>query len=205
MSVLPARFTGHRLGDAAAPVVVQLYMDYNCPFCKKSFLKFVDEVIPHYDKNLPGKVQFWLMHQIQPWHAQSLHLAEAALAVERLNPAAVWSFSRVLYDKIEQFSDRAVVNKSRSQLNEELADLAAAAPIGVDRAKFLELLALVGSDNNGNSLIGDVKWWVRYSRQLGIHMSPTVQVNGIIEASYGSAWSLEQITDMIAPFIAGTR
>jgi len=70
--------------------------------------------------------------------------------------------------------------------------------VGVDEGRFLELLkvndkpAEDGSLNIGNGVTNDLKLLVKAARLTGVHVSPTVIFNGIVENSISSGWTKEQ-------------
>lgn len=120
---------------------------------------------------------------------------EAAIAVERLDPSKFWAFSDALFAVSPQFYDEAVYDESRPQTYERLADLAAKS-VDIDKQAMLELLAVkpaVGEPTNaGNEISNDLKLFIRQARQTSIHVSPTVVVDGIVDNSFSSGWTVEQ-------------
>ena len=91
-----------------------------------------------------------------------------------------------------------VWDKSRAQLYEELATLAAGS--GADRAAVAAKLARVeveGQHNTGNATTNTLKLYTKWTRSRGLHVTPTVLVNGIVDDSVSSGWSLEQWTEYL--------
>lgn len=94
--------------------------------------------------------------------------------------------------------DDNVWDKSRAQLYEELATLAAGS--GADRAAVAAKLARVeveGQHNTGNATTNTLKLYTKWTRSRGLHVTPTVLVNGIVDDSVSSGWSLEQWTEYL--------
>jgi len=52
MAVSLAQLAAHRLGSAAAPIVLEFYHDYCCPFSRRSFERVTKELFPHYVRRL---------------------------------------------------------------------------------------------------------------------------------------------------------
>ncbi|KAJ1980040.1 hypothetical protein H4R34_002602 [Dimargaris verticillata] len=102
MALVSPGNVGHRLGSAAAPVVLEAYLDYVCPFSKRFYTRFVQEVFPYVEQQYPGQVQFIFRHQVQPWHPQSSMVHEAALAVEQVSPDAFFPFSNQVFENQEE-------------------------------------------------------------------------------------------------------
>ena len=55
--------------------------------------------------------------------------------------------------------------------------------------------------NSGNSLTADVKYHIKYSRKHGVHVSPTVFVNGLEEEEISSSWTKEQWNDFLGELV----
>lgn len=54
---------------------------------------------PYVEQKYPNQIQFIFRQQVQPWHATSTAVHEAALAVEKINPAKFFEFSDALFDR----------------------------------------------------------------------------------------------------------
>lgn len=185
-------FLGHRAGSNVAKTVVEIYLDYCCPFSKKAYFTMVKDVVPYFNENHKDTLQFVFRHQVQPWHPQSSYTHEAGLAVERVDSSKFFDFSSVLFENQEMFNDANTLNKTRAEIYNSLADLAES--VGVDKSKFLELLKLT---DGGNSVTPDMKWFLKVSRQNSIHVSPTVLVNGLIDNSASSSWTLDNWKELL--------
>ncbi|ANB15118.1 hypothetical protein AWJ20_2738 [Sugiyamaella lignohabitans] len=191
MSISP-RYLSHRLGSGGAHTI-EIYLDYVCPNSKRAFETLL-KVFPEAEKANPGQFQFIFRHQIQPWHPSSTLVAEAGIAVAKLAPTKFWDFSAALFKESDQYYDEAVWNETRGQTYERLADLAHHS-VGLEKTKFLDLVTVAPANppkNAGNKLDKDVKAFVRQSRQNGIHFSPTVVVDGIIDPSIDSHFDVEK-------------
>ena len=86
----------------------------------------------------------------------------------------------------------------------EMLAATAAEATGVDRLAVLERVAFLGtSPNAGNSVGQLIKFYAKHGRKRGIHVTPTVLVNGIEEGDISSSWSLGQWTDYLDAKLAG--
>jgi protein-disulfide isomerase len=89
-----------------------------------------------------------------------------------------------------------MVNETRNQTYKRLSSLAASS-IGVNESDFYDLLKISdkagddGSLNSGNQVTNDLKVLVKVNRQVGIHVTPTVVFNGVVENSIASSFSAE--------------
>ncbi|KAK4983360.1 hypothetical protein LTR66_008855 [Elasticomyces elasticus] len=153
-------------------------------------------VYPIVEKKYAQKVQIIFRQQIQPWHPSSTLVHEAGAAVLKTSPDKFWEFSSALFDKQTDFFDINVVNEGRNSTYKRLAKLAGST--GVDESKVLKLLEIPdkpgndGSMNVGNGVTDDIKQMVKANRLVGVHVTPTVLFNGIVENSISSSFTKEQ-------------
>lgn len=185
------KFAAQKLGNG--PILIELWLDYICPFSKKQFDAIYKSIQPEVEKKFPNKFSFVFQFQPQPWHGQGSYLHEAGIAVTQLDPSKFWEFSYELFAVSENFYDVNTWDKSRKQIAEELSDVAA--KVGVDKKKFLDLISIDLSGpakNPGPAVVNDVKYFVKLGRQNGIHVSPTVVINDLIDGEISSSWTAEQ-------------
>ncbi|KAI8982390.1 thioredoxin-like protein [Mycotypha africana] len=189
---LAPQFIGHRMGSALAPHTIEVYLDYVCPFSAKMYKKIREDVWPYIEQNHSDKFQLIFRQQVQPWHASSTTVHEAALAVEKIDSRKFFDFSDALFAVQKDYFDEAVESKTRRQVIQSLANLAE--KVGVSGEKVLEYLSNGTGEpkNSGNKVTADLKLCVRIGRQNGVHASPTVLYNGIRDDSISSGWELNQ-------------
>ncbi|KAI9811339.1 MAG: hypothetical protein M1827_005499 [Pycnora praestabilis] len=196
---LAPKFVGQKLATGVSPKALhtlELYLDYVCPFSKKMFNTIFNEVYPLVETKYAGKVQFIFRQQIQPWHPSSTLVHEAGVAVLRTSPDKFFTFSAALFEHSNEFYDVNVVNETRNKTYERLAKLAGS--VGIDEKKIYGLLevsdkpAKDGSLNVGNGVTDDLKLLVKANRLTGVHVTPTVLFNGIVENSISSSFTKEQ-------------
>ncbi|KUI63057.1 hypothetical protein VP1G_10186 [Cytospora mali] len=212
---LPPKFKGQRLlffsNDAtevsiAEPLhTIEIYLDYVCPFSAKIFNTFVNSVAPKIraDPKLATKVQVIFRQQIQPWHPSSTLVHEAALAVLKLNPSKFWEFSSALFNDQKAYFDVNVVNEPRNATYKRLAKLGADS-VGVSADELYKLLAIPekaaadGSLNVGNEVTNDLKVVIKMARLVGVHVSPTVIFDGVVNNDISSGWTADQWLEWLA-------
>lgn len=201
---LAPKFAGLKLSAAPAPQTLhtfELYLDYVCPFSSKMFKTVYNDVFPIIEKKYATTVQFLFRPQIQPWHPSSTLTHEAGIAVLKLDPSKFWPFSAALMADQKAYFDVNVVKESRNETYARLARLAAS--VGVDEKKVLDLLVVSdtagadGSLNIGNKVTDDLKVLVKMARLVGVHVSPTVILDGVVENSISSSWTAEQWEEFI--------
>ncbi|KAJ3111603.1 hypothetical protein HDU96_005535 [Phlyctochytrium bullatum] len=179
---------------------LEAFYDFTCPFSKRSFLRIVKEVIPYAESTYPGKLSFLFRHQVQPWHPQSTLLHEAAIAVHQIAPEKFIPFAAALFEVAETFFDDQTYEKSRIEIYAELAALAEKT-VGVPAEEIKAKLArriVEGEHNTGNQVTNTLKLHIKLGRQYGVHVSPTVFYNGVVDDSVSSGWDLERWKQWLA-------
>ena len=115
----------------------------------------------------------------------------------RASPNKFWEFSEKLFEKQTEYFDVNVVSEGRNETYKRLARLAGSVE-GVDESKILKLLEVSdkpgkdGALNVGNEVTNDVKLMVKANRVTGVHVTPTVMWDGVVEGSISSSWTKEQ-------------
>ncbi|KAI9689666.1 MAG: hypothetical protein M1820_010095 [Bogoriella megaspora] len=198
---LAPKFSGLRLGPESSKSTVhtlELFLDYVCPFSAKMFKTLYTTVLPTSAyKRVSPNLTIIFRPQIQPWHPSSTLVHETALAVQKVAPAKFWEFSQKLFERQTEYFDVNVVHEPRNKTYERLSELAGSLD-GVDGVKVFELLQVGdkpgedGSLNIGNGVTNDVKAVVKGNRLVGIHVTPTVMFDGLVENSISSSFSKEQ-------------
>mmetsp|Transcript_5776 Transcript_5776/g.13568 ORF Transcript_5776/g.13568 Transcript_5776/m.13568 type:complete len:202 (-) Transcript_5776:3721-4326(-) len=196
---LPLSPLGIRIGHLASPkVILEMYMDMNCPPSKRAFMRLIDEVQPYYGAK---KEKFQLCFYVtpQPWHPQSCILNEAILAAQSLKADAAIPMMKAVYQKQDDFSDAKTMDKTRAQINSMLGDIAQ--EIGIPKPAFMQKLAL--KEGGGTYTTQALKFYVKHHRQRGIHVTPTAAVNGVL-CETSSSWTLEEWRAFIDPILHPT-
>jgi protein-disulfide isomerase len=196
---LNPKYAGQKLVKGVTPQAIhtlELYLDYVCPFSKKMFVQLYNNVLPTIESKYAGRLQLIFRQQIQPWHPSSTLTHEAGAAVLKTNPDRFYDFSNKLFEKQTEFFDVNVVNETRNATYKRLAKIAGES--GVDESKIYNLLEISdkpgkdGSLNSGNGVTDDIKIFTKTNRLVGVHVTPTVIFNGVVENSISSSFSKEQ-------------
>ncbi|KAI0677263.1 hypothetical protein C8Q78DRAFT_1073984 [Trametes maxima] len=177
-------------GQYDAPHTLEVFLDYVCPFSAKIALAIDNVLKPHFAPNgkYAGKVKVIFRNQVQPWHASSTFVHEAGLAVARIAPEDFWKFSLALFAKQGEYFDIPTSTLTPTQIREKLTTLVGET-IGEDKAApFKDLITLKSTPNGGVAVTDDLKYTIKFSRQNGIHVSPTVLWDGLIANEISSSW-----------------
>jgi len=112
-------------GAAQAPVTLQIFSDFQCPFCKR-----MPPILDRLEREFPGKLRIVWRHMPLPFHDHAELAAEAAEAAyaQKGNPG-FWAF----HDKLFEAQDQAG-GLSRESLE------AIATSISLDLPKFKKAL-----------------------------------------------------------------
>lgn len=101
-----------------------------------------------------------------------------------------------MFDDAKSFYDANIVNETRNKTYERLAKIGG--KTGIDEEELLKLLwiddkpAKDGSLNSGNRVTNEVKVLVKMNRMQGVHVTPTVVFDGVIENSISSSFTGNQ-------------
>ncbi|KAF2459833.1 thioredoxin-like protein [Lineolata rhizophorae] len=202
---LAPKFVGQKFASGLSPKTlhtVELYLDYVCPFSKKMFDTVYTKVLPTIESTYASRLQIIFRQQIQPWHPSSTLTHEAGAAVLRLAPDRFFAFSAALFARQTDFFDVSVVHETRNATYKRLA--AVAGEVGVDEGALYGLLEVPGKPgeggalNIGNKVTDDVKVMVKANRLVGVHVTPTVIFNGVVENSISSSMTKEQWEEWLA-------
>ena len=191
---LPPMPVGIKLTNAVSPsIVVELFHDVCCPYSKKMFDTVYTSLIPTLEqKGLIGKIEFLWQSVPQPWHAQSCCMHDAVMAAMILDRASVGAYLSNVFAKQTDFFDDKARDLSRTQIYEKLATIGGES--GYNEARMKDLLSLEGVQ--GNAGLGDVtqhlKWAVKYHRTRGVHVTPTVFINGTEAGDVSSGWGVDE-------------
>ncbi|WP_437297593.1 thioredoxin domain-containing protein [Sorangium sp. So ce426] len=116
----PTRDNPGKGAKPGAKVTIQMFADFQCPFCKR-VQPTIDEIIAAY----PGKVRVVFRHLPLPFHTRAPLAAEASMeAFRQKGEAGFWAMAQRLWE-----------DPSESGLGREALERHAAA-IGLDVAKF---------------------------------------------------------------------
>ncbi|KAK4702733.1 hypothetical protein P7C70_g3486, partial [Phenoliferia sp. Uapishka_3] len=209
-------FATHRIGRATAAHTLELYLDLICPFSEKQLMGVRKYLVPLIESNETVGQNLQIILRFRTRCAAKLlsrgtlraHLStKPCLACPRslpsrarlratvmLPPSRPLRHSSscfkdgVLADTItlQAFYDEPCAKESPNATRERLADLAA--EVGVDRAKYIEATK-VGKSNGGTPVTPDLKLAIKYGRQNGVHVTPTVALDGLIDGSISSSFT----------------
>ncbi|KZP13438.1 hypothetical protein FIBSPDRAFT_921625 [Athelia psychrophila] len=186
-------------GTAQAPHTLDIFLDYVCPFSAKIALGIDSVLKPLFSAGgqYEGRVKAIIRLQVQPWHGASTFTHEAALAVLRVSPEHFWPFSLGLFKRQGEYFDIPTSTLTPLQIRENLVKLAAEYIPANKVDELKALLALKSSPNGGIAVTDDLKYTIKFSRQNGIHVSPTVLWDGLVANEISSSWGEKEWTEFL--------
>ena len=145
-------------GTPGAPVVIVIYSDFECSYCKQEAQTIRKEVPAAFADEVRIYFKDFPLEAIHPWAKEA---AIAGRCVFRQKPAAFWNF----HDWA--FEHQADINKEN--LKEKVSDWAKSA--GLEPVQFNSCLET-------KATAAEVERSMAEGRALGINSTPTIFVNG---------------------------
>lgn len=151
------RANDHVRGDAAAPVTIVEYSDFECPYCQK-FHGVMQQLMEAY----PGEVKWVYRHYPLEFHATAQMQAEASECVNALGGSDMfWTYTDLLFEQSEVMTEDTLATIAVAQGIDESAfrscltdgtytttvqtDLAEGTSVGVDGTPGNIIIAADGS------------------------------------------------------------
>ena len=165
------------------PRVLEAFLEPTCPYSARSFPKLHQVVSTLGQDRVTLKVR---LHS-QPWHMFSPVLVRLIIAASTL-PAgkeAAKAVMAAIYARVPEFEfEGHVTGPNRDATPNDLIRRAE----GYTGLTLMEAFDIPGLDK-------EIRWHARYSRQNGIHVSPSFMIDGIFQADMGSG---DAVSDWVA-------
>ncbi len=120
----PTRDNPGKGAPIGAPVTIQMFADFECPYCKRA-QDTIEQVVATY----PGKVRVVWRHKPLPFHRFAQMAAEASVeAFRQKGDAGFWAFSKRLFEAQSSPGgfDRATIESVAAEVGLDVAQLSAA-------------------------------------------------------------------------------
>ena len=182
----------HSAGGREPALRLGIFVDFCCEQSRALFLRLVDDVLPSMGEAERARVELTIYPWIMPWTLLSAAVHQFAVAARRLAPDDFEALCRTLFEVApSQFTGGRAYDLSPRAVHLELAALVAA-----DAAVNADVDALVALLEAGECR-DEVQLCATFALQNGIRASPTVTVNGIVDPSVGSEWSVGEWVEYI--------
>ncbi len=120
-------------GNVNAPVVIQVFSDFQCPFCKR-----VEPTLSELEQEFKGSIRVVWRHFPLPFHKQAQAAAEASEEVlAQKGPSGFWKYHDLLFDAqgAPAGLERTTLDMLADQLGLDMARFTAALDTRAHRAK----------------------------------------------------------------------
>lgn len=146
------------LGTPGAPVVLVLFTDFQCPYCREEAKMLRQNLLSRYPKEVRLYFKDFPLEPIHPWAKQA---AMAGRCVFRQSPVAFWTYHDWVFDQQEQIT--------AENLRSKIMDFA--------RGKEIEPLQL-GRCLEMKETETEVDKSIAEGKALQVNSTPTLFVNG---------------------------
>jgi hypothetical protein len=159
---------------------LEVFLEPTCPFSKRAFEKLQPLLDAVGEDKLTVKIRF----VSQPWHLFSGIVTRSILAASATSggkQAALKAMSAV-FDHREEFEfenhcSGPNMDRTPAQIIAHISSL-----VGIDLSEAFRL----------KSVDQALRWHTKYTRQTGVHVSPTFAVNRLINNNMGSGQTIEE-------------
>jgi hypothetical protein len=171
---------------------LEIFLEPTCPFSKRAFDKLPQLVAAVGPDKLTVKIRF----VSQPWHLFSGIVTRSILAASATKggtEAALKAMAAV-FEHREDFefeSHHSGPNMHRTP-SDIIADIARLT--GVELADAFKL----------KSVDMALRWHTKYTRQNGIHVSPTFMINGLVEPAMSSGQDVQEWSKLLSPHVGAS-
>lgn len=156
------------------PRIFEAFLEPTCPYSARTFAK-LDELLAEAGED---KITIKIRLHSQPWHMFSPVLVRAVIAAATLpeGKAAAKSVLAAIFTRIPEFEfDHHTTGPNRDATPNDLIRRIE----GYTGLKLFGAFDIVGLDK-------EIRWQARYSRQNGIHVSPSFMIDGIVQSDMSS-------------------
>ncbi|MEL6554937.1 MAG: thioredoxin domain-containing protein [Cyanobacteria bacterium J06621_11] len=185
---IPARPSGYRLGQADAPIAVEMFLDLECPFSKRGWNN-VMKVVEAYSL---AQVSWTFQLMTLGNHRQCWDATKAVMAAAGEDMDKFVDFVTHIFSKQAEFANEAWKDKTQTEFHQWLAECAAEATEHTDKDKFIERI-------NSQDVYAAARIPARHSIMTGVWSTPTFFINGAEATALSSGSSLDDWKAVIDP------
>jgi len=180
---VPKRYLGVGRGDKDAPLLIEEFGDFQCPYCKQAW-PVVEQVLSYYG---PSKIRFYFTYPL--WlHHQAWDLALTAEVVRKYNESAWFDWGTYMFANQDMFLNSVWFNQTQVELYQVLSGVVS--QFGIDSETFYSAMNDTSTSNYATNEI-----------HLGILRqvlgTPTFLVNGFIDPQLSSSTTFDEWVDII--------
>ena len=163
-------------GTPGAPVVIVLFSDFECPYCKEEAKSLRSNLISTYPKEVRLYFKDLPLSQIHPW---AMPAAIAGRCIFKQNPAAFWDYHDWIYEAQADVTADNLKSKILEYVKGKEID-----PVQLERCM------------DSKATQPEIDKSMAEAKALGVNATPTLFVNGRQLVGPSSAWAnLRQVID----------
>ena len=164
------------MGTPGAPVVVVLFSDFECPYCKEEAKALRSNLLSTYPKEVRLYFKDMPLEQIHPW---ALPAAIAGRCIFKQNPAAFWDYHDWIYEAQSDVTADNLKSKIMEFVKGREID-----PLQLERCM----------DTKGT--LPEIEKSIAEAKAVGVAGTPTLFVNGRLLTGQPASWAnLRQVID----------
>lgn len=162
---IPHRSSGFLLGDAAALITLDAFIDIQCPHSRTIWPTLL-AVSEHY-KDKPVSLRVHLITLSN--HRQAWDMSLGLFALAQGNASKFYDFTTFIFERQAQFYNDKFLHKSHYDLIQLIADFSEE-HASVDRDKFI-------NNMNNNDIYIQARTPIRYAATKAVWATPTLFIN----------------------------
>jgi protein-disulfide isomerase len=163
-------------GTPGAPVVIVLFSDFECPYCKEEAKSLRSNLVSTYPKEVRLYFKDLPLSQIHPW---ALPAAIAGRCIFKQNPSAFWDYHDWIYEAQSDISTDNLKSKIVEFVKGREID-----PMQLERCM------------DSKATMPEIEKSIAEAKALGVSGTPTLFVNGRVLVGQAAAWAnLRQVID----------
>jgi protein-disulfide isomerase len=164
------------MGTPGAPVVVVLFSDFECPYCKEEAKALRSNLLSTYPKEVRLYFKDMPLEQIHPW---ALPAAIAGRCIFNQNPAAFWDYHDWIYEAQSDVTADNLKPKIMEFVKGREID-----PLQLERCM------------DTKATLPEIQKSIAEAKALGVAGTPTLFVNGRLLTGQPASWAnLRQVID----------
>jgi protein-disulfide isomerase len=164
------------MGTPGAPVVVVLFSDFECPYCKEEAKALRSNLLSTYPKEVRLYFKDMPLEQIHPW---ALPAAIAGRCIFKQNPAAFWDYHDWIYEAQSDVTADNLKPKIMEFVKGREID-----PLQLERCM------------DTKATLPEIEKSIAEAKALGVAGTPTLFVNGRLLTGQPASWAnLRQVID----------
>ena len=188
---IPARFPGFRLGSPSAPILVEVFIDLQCPYSGKAF-----STLLAVQQRLPSSFCLHFIPLCLPTHRQAYHMLKSSLAAAlrgaELSPSpspsvsasSTWArYAAFLYQQVDRFSHAGHYD---NKTGGDLIDHCARCVVEFFKEEE-ERFDVYHAQISGEQLDAWAKEPMRLASKRGVTSTPTFFINSVQAALLDSS------------------